>query len=34
MEQLLDALVSKLDPKFKESPVFKQAVLSFYNKNK
>ena len=34
MEQLLDALVSKLDPKFKESPVFKQAILSFYNKNK
>ena len=34
MEQLLDALVSKLDPKFKESPVFKQAVLLFYNKYK
>ena len=34
MEQLLDALVSKLDPKFKESPAFKQAILSFYNKNK
>ena len=34
MEQLLDAVTSKLDPKFKESPAFKQAVLSFYNKNK
>lgn len=34
MEQLLDALVGKLDPQFKESPAFKQAVLSFYNKNK
>ena len=34
MEQLLDALVNKLDPKFKETPAFKQAVLSFYNKNK
>ena len=34
MEQLLDALVSKLDPKFKETPAFKQALLSFYNKNK
>jgi hypothetical protein len=34
MEQLLDALVSKLTPEFKESPAFKQAVLSFYNKNK
>ena len=34
MEQLLDALVSKLDPQFKESPAFKQAVLLFYNKYK
>jgi len=34
MEQLLDALVNKLDPKFKETPAFKQAVVSFYNKNK
>jgi hypothetical protein len=34
MEQLLDALVGKLTPEFKESPAFKQAVLSFYNKNK
>jgi hypothetical protein len=34
MEQLLDALVNKLTPEFKESPAFKQAVLSFYNKNK
>ena len=34
MEQLLDAVANKLDPKFKESPAFKQAVLAFYNKNK
>lgn len=32
--QLLDAFVVKLDPKFKESPVFKQAILAFYNKYK
>jgi len=34
MEQLLDALVKKLNPEFKETPAFKQAILSFYNKNK
>ena len=34
MIQLLDALVNKLDPKFKESAAFKQAVLAFYNKYK
>ena len=34
MEQLLDALVSKLSPEFKETPAFKQAILAFYNKNK
>jgi len=34
MEQLLDAVTNKLDPKFKETPAFKQAILSFYNKNK
>ena len=34
MEQLLDAVTNKLDPKFKETPAFKQAVLAFYNKNK
>jgi len=34
MEQLLDALVSKLDPKFKESSQFKQSILSFYKKYK
>ena len=33
-EQLLDALVNKLDPKFKETSAFKQAVISFYNKYK
>ena len=33
-EQLLDALVNKLDPKFKETFAFKQAVISFYNKYK
>jgi hypothetical protein len=34
MIQLLDAVTNKLDPKFKESSAFKQAVLAFYNKNK
>ncbi len=34
MKQLLDALVSKLSPEFKETPAFKQAILAFYNKNK
>tara|TARA_R110002167_G_scaffold345004_1_gene554627 strand:- start:35 stop:679 length:645 start_codon:yes stop_codon:yes gene_type:complete len=34
MEQLLDAVVSKLDPKFKESSAFKQAVLLFFKKYK
>jgi hypothetical protein len=34
MGQLLDALVGKLTPEFKESPAFKQAVLLFYNKYK
>ena len=34
MEQLLDAVVGKLDPKFTELPGFKQAVLSFYKKYK
>jgi len=33
-EQLLDALVNKLDPKFKETSAFKQAIISFYNKYK
>jgi len=33
-EQLLDAITSKLTPEFKEQPGFKQAILSFYNKNK
>lgn len=33
-EQVLDALVNKLDPKFKETPAFKQAVITFYNKYK
>jgi hypothetical protein len=32
--QLLDAVVNKLDPKFKDSSAFKQAVLAFYNKYK
>ena len=32
--QLLDVLVNKLDPKFKESPLFKQSVIAFYNKYK
>jgi hypothetical protein len=34
MNQLLDALVNKLNPKFKESPAFKQSVIAFYNKYK
>ena len=34
MIQLLDVIASKLDPKFKESPAFKQAVLAFYTKYK
>ena len=34
MEQLLDALTSKLRADFKETPAFKQAILAFYNKNK
>lgn len=34
MEQLLDMIISRLDPKFKESSAFKQAILSFYSKYK
>jgi hypothetical protein len=34
MVQLLDAVVNKLNPEFKESPAFKQAVIAFYNKYK
>lgn len=34
MIQLLDALTKKLNPEFKKSPAFKQAVIDFYNKNK
>ena len=34
MDQLLNALVNKLDPKFKESAAFKQSVINFYNKYK
>jgi len=34
MIQLLDALTKKLNPEFKKSPAFKQAVVDFYNKNK
>jgi hypothetical protein len=34
MSQLLDALVNKLDPKFKESAAFKQSIIAFYNKYK
>ena len=30
--QLLDAVVLNLDPEFKESPMFKKAILDFYNK--
>jgi hypothetical protein len=34
MVQLLDTIVSKLDPKFAESTNFKAAILAFYNKHK
>lgn len=34
MIQLLDTIVSKLDPKFAESTNFKAAILAFYNKHK
>jgi hypothetical protein len=34
MVQLLDAVVNKLDPTFKETPAFKQAVIAFYNNYK
>ena len=34
MKQLLDAIVSKLDPKFKESTGFKTAVKAFYDNYK
>jgi Cft2 family RNA processing exonuclease len=34
MAQLLDALISKLDPKFVQSSLFKVAVREFYNKYK
>jgi hypothetical protein len=34
MVQLLDAVIDKLDPTFKETPAFKQAVIAFYNNYK
>lgn len=34
LTQLLDAMVDKLDPKFKESAAFKQGLLTFYKKHK
>ena len=34
LTQLMDMMVSKLDPKFKESQQFKTAVRDFYNKYK
>jgi hypothetical protein len=34
MVQLLDAVINKLDPTFKETPAFKQAVIAFYNNYK
>ena len=34
LTQLMDFMVSKLDPKFKESQQFKTAVRNFYNKYK
>lgn len=34
MVQLLDAMVNKINPDFKNSPQFKQAIIAFYNKHK
>ena len=30
----MDKIFSKLDPKFKDSPIFKQAIIAIYNKYK
>ena len=34
MISFLNLMVDKIDPKFKESPAFKQAIIAFYNKHK
>jgi hypothetical protein len=31
---LMDEIFSKLDPKFKDSPIFKQSIIAIYNKYK
>jgi hypothetical protein len=31
---LVDEIFSKLDPKFKDSPIFKQSIIAIYNKYK
>lgn len=32
MVELMDSIFNKLDPKFKESPMFKQSIIAIYNK--
>ena len=34
MIELMDSIFNKLDPKFKESPMFKQSIIAIYNKYK
>jgi hypothetical protein len=34
MVELMDSIFNKLDPKFKESPMFKQSIIAIYNKYK
>jgi hypothetical protein len=34
MVELMDSIFNKLDPKFKESPMFKQSIVAIYNKYK
>lgn len=34
MVELMDSIFNKLDPKFKESPMFKQSITIIYNKYK
>jgi hypothetical protein len=34
MVELMDNIFNKLDPKFKDSPIFKQSIIAIYNKYK
>jgi len=34
MVELMDNIFNKLDPKFKDSPMFKQSIIAIYNKYK